>query len=294
MAYIRFFERPAFRNAVLIVAFAGWNDASQVATWAARYLVRRWSATKFAEIEPEEFYVFSETRPMVFVDKNSQRQIRWPANEFYHHRSRRASRDIIVLLGVEPNLKWQTFIETLMDLIKEGKVELVVTLGGLLAAVPHSLPVRLTGSTTDPRLLEQLNDLRVAGSRYQGPTGITGVLNSACQREGIPTASIWGNVPHYLSIAPNLKVSAAILRRLNALLDLNLDLSRVEAMATRFDARVAQAVAGNAEIAAYVRQLEELGQQAEEEIGPQEELPSGEVLIKELEEFLRQQRGDTG
>ncbi|MBI4498503.1 MAG: PAC2 family protein [Chloroflexi bacterium] len=294
MAYLQIHrEPPALRDPVLIVAFAGWNDASEVATWSARYLVQQWAATQFAEIDGEEFYVFSELRPHVRLDSAGQRFITWPANEFYYHRSTRAGRDFLVLLGIEPQLKWKTFITTVLDVVRRFDVRIVFTLGGLLAAVPHSVPARLTASSTDASFAERLADLRTRGPGYQGPTGIVGVLNSRCQQEGFATASMWGNVPHYLQATPNFKVAAAMLRRLDHVLDLKLNLASADALAARFEAQVAEAVERSPEIASYVRQLEEQAQEeAQEEATapPPPDLPSGDVLVQELEEFLRERR----
>ena len=290
MQYIRKFEHPKLRNPVLIAAFEGWNDASEVATWAARSLVRQWSATKFAEVDPEEFYVFTDTRPQVrWVEQ--QRTINWPANEFYYHQDPQGERDFVILIGIEPNLRWHTFVATIMEMLGEMQVSIVITLGGLLAAVPHTQPARLTGTATDPDLLKHLQEIKVNTSRYEGPTGIVGVLSNALNQAQIPTASLWGNVPHYLSAQPNVKVSLAMLRQLSKVLHLDLDLGRVERRAARFDTQVNEAVAANTEISSYVRQLEEQeGRVGEDTPSTFEELPSGEALVKELEEFLRQSR----
>ena len=294
MQYISKLEHPELRNPVLIAAFEGWNDASEVATWAARSLIRQWAAVKFAEVDPEEFYVFTETRPQVrWVEQ--QRTINWPANEFFYHQDPQGERDFIVLKGIEPNLRWRTFIETIMEMISEMHVSVVITLGGLLAAVPHTQPARLTGTATDPDLLKHLQEIRVNTSRYEGPTGIVGVLSNALNQAQIPTASLWGNVPHYLSAQPNVKVSLAMLRQLSKVLHLDLDLGRVERRAARFDTQVNEAVASNTEIASYVRQLEEQeGRVGEDTLPTTEELPSGEAMVKELEEFLRQSREPGG
>lgn len=293
MDYIQKLDHPRLQNPVFIAAFEGWNDASEVATWTARQLVRQWSAVKFAELDPEEFYVFTDTRPRVRWDGN-QRIIDWPANEFYYHQDSQLQRDFVVLLGVEPNLRWKTFTREMLSLIQEMQVSVAITLGGLLAAVPHTQPSRLTGTATDPDLLKRLNQIVTNTSRYEGPTGIVGTLTNAMNQEHIPTASLWGNVPHYLSARPNVKVSLAMLRQLERTLGLSLDLRRVERQAARFDVQVNEAVAGNTEIATYVRQLEEQQGRSGEEAAPTEELPSGEALVQELEEYLRRRQAQEG
>ncbi|MCX6020446.1 MAG: PAC2 family protein, partial [Chloroflexi bacterium] len=249
----------------------------------------------FAGIDPEEFYVFTEVRPHVRIVNGNQRKIDWPANDFFYHRSARTGRHYILLHGIEPQLHWQEFTNTIVDVAKQHQVKLVLTLGGLLAAVPHSQPARLTGSSSDLELNAQMLDLKSMGTPYQGPTGILGVLNTACNEAGIPTASIWGNVPHYLQASPNLKVASALLRRMDSLLSMRINLASADAMATRFDNQVAEAVARNPEIASYVHQLE--AQQEDETAEEQTptagaDLPSGEALVQELEEFLRRRQDD--
>lgn len=297
MSYLQIHQTPELRDPVLIAAFMGWNDASEVATWSVRYLIQQWAATRFASIDPEEFYVFTEVRPHVRIVEGGQRQIDWPGNDFYFHRSARTGRDYILLHGIEPQLHWKAYADTITEVALQHKVKLVLTLGGLLAAVPHSRPARLTGSSSDEELNAQMLDLRSRGPAYQGPTGIVGVVNTACNKAGLTTASIWGNVPHYLQATPNLKVAAAMLHRIDALLGMRINVASADAMATRFENQVAEAVARSPEIAGYVRQLEEqdAAEQAQEETRPAPgsgDLPSGEALVKELEEFLRRRQDD--
>ena len=293
MAHITYSDHPQLRNPIMLVSFEGWNDASEVATWTARFLVRQWAAPKLAEVDPEDFYVFTDTRPQVRISGENQRVIDWPSNAFYYHQDPQGDRDYVVLVGIEPNLKWNTFVDSMMEVIQKAGVSVVLTLGGLLAPVAHTQPPRLTGTATDPDLLDHLQETGVTTSRYEGPTGIVGVLNSALLKAGIPTASLWGNVPHYLSARPNIKVSLAMLRQLNRVFHLDMDLRRVERQASRFEAQVNEAVAGNAEITAYVQKLEEaIGRSGEEDTTPPTELPSGEAVVRELEEFLRRKQGE--
>lgn len=295
MEHVLFSELPELRDPILLLAFTGWGDASEVATWSANYLKKEWAATKFAEIDPEEFFVFTETRP---TSKwvNDQRTIVWPATEFYYHRSPGHDNDFILGIGSEPNLRWKAFTAAMMDVIQRTGTTAVITLGGLLAAVPHTHPARLTGTATEPNLREKLPHLTQRAGRYEGPTGIVGVLNTVLTENQVPFASLWGNVPHYLAASPNIKVALGMLRQLDKGLELSLDLSRVERQAVRFETQVNQAVADNSEITTYVRKLEEeQGLVGVEEPAtaatPHEDLPSSDVLLQDLEEYLRRQRG---
>ncbi|MBM2826643.1 MAG: hypothetical protein HW403_707 [Dehalococcoidia bacterium] len=293
MDYIKIRETPTLRDPILITAFTGWNDAGEVGTWCARFLIRQWSAVRFAEIDPEEFYVFTDIRPWARTGRSGRRRVHWPANQLYYHKSESGSRDFIILLGIEPQLKWKSYVNSIMELGRQLNVSLLVSLGGFLAAVPHTSPPRLTGSTTDTNLLEHLSPPRRPG--YQGPTGIVGVMSTTWGDEGMPTASIWGNVPHYLQVSPNLKVAVGLVERLNQVLDLNLDMVEAHQMAAQFGQQVEDVVQKNPDLVAYVRQLEEQEGRSGLEIAgtaelSEEELPSGEAMVKDLEEFLRRRR----
>lgn len=300
MDYVRILESPHLREPVMIAAFAGWNDASNVATFAARFLVQQWQARKMAEVDPEEFYVFTETRPQVYIAGRFERKIEWPANEFFYHIDEAGKRDYVILVGIEPQLKWRTFSETIISLAKMHNISTLVSLGGLIADVPHTLPARLSGTSNSQRLAQRLRQLGVEPTRYQGPTGIVGVLGSAFAHAGIPSGSIWGSVPDYLSASPNVKVSLAILERLKSLFDLSLDLTEIRAMERQFDAQVSAALAENPEVKAYVEDLEQrergLGFEEtdedsdEEPPAEQDRLPSGDVIVQELEDFLRRRQ----
>ena len=288
MECLRIGDPPQLRDPALILAFSGWSDAGQAATGAARYLVNAWSAERLGDVDPEEFYNFTEQRPNIRVLDGMLREIEWPANECYYYRSS-GPRDFVLLIGVEPHLRWRTFADAVMELISRCGVTLAVTLGGLLADVPHSRPVRVTGGSSDELLLARLQSVVVTGSRYEGPTGITGVLGDRFRRKGLATATIWANVPHYINAAANPKAVAALLERLDVLFDLNLDLIELQDAGARFEREVSEAVAADTEAAAYVRQLEE---QADAEAVQQERpsLPSGDTIVRELEEFLRRRR----
>jgi proteasome assembly chaperone (PAC2) family protein len=277
------------RRPVLITAFSGWNDAAEAATTAARYLATSFQAEKFAEIDPEEFYHFGLSRPYVRYKSGSEteREIVWPATEFSLARAG-LSRDLIVAVATEPHLKWRTYCANVLELARRCETTLVLTLGALLAEVPHTRPVRISGSASDPELAAQLG---VRPSRYEGPTGIVGVLNTACREQGLATASVWANVPHYVSGIENPKAALALVQRTLALLNLQADLGDLEEASRQYDQNLAEIVAQNAKIKAYVAKLE--SRDAEEQ--PAEptqgsDLPPASELVAEIEQFLRQQQ----
>jgi proteasome assembly chaperone (PAC2) family protein len=299
--YISTYASPELRNPVLIAAFAGWNDASEAATFAARVLIQQWQARKLAEIDPEEFFVFTDSRPHVRMVGRFQRRVDWPANEFYYHSDPDADRDYVVLVGTEPQLKWRTFTQAVLAFCRQQGIKTVVTLGGLVADVPHTLPVRLSGLGSPAWLGRKMRQAGIAPTRYEGPTGIVGVLNSTAVRRRLATASLWATSPEYLSASPNPKVALALLEALQTLLDLRVDLTDLRSLEAQFDRQVAEIVAEDTELQDYVRQLEEQVQaeeagrlEAEERRLRQEPLPSGEELVREVEEFLRRRRPRQG
>ena len=296
LEHIVLHERPDLAKPVLITAFAGWNDASEVASSAVRFLIKRFSAPKFASVDADDFFVFTETRPTVKVGEGGRRRIEWPANDLFYARDVSGGHDLVMLVGVEPQLHWKTFASSVLDLAKSLDVSLIVSLGGLLADVPHTVSPRITGSATQPEAQSKLLGLGVHASTYEGPTGIVGVIGVAARERAIPTASIWGNVPHYISATGNPSITAAILRRVAVLLDLDLNLAELERQGVAFDAQVSEAIAKNPEVAEYVRRLEAkegTGRSeppVEEKPEPSGELPSSESLIQDLEDFLKKQR----
>ena len=290
MEHLRFAidDLPPLRDPVLFLAFAGWSDAGQAATGAARFLVNAWSATKLADLDPEEFYNFAEQRPHIRLLDGMLREIDWPANECYFYTAP-GPRDFVFLIGVEPHLRWRTFSDSVVRLVERCGVRLAFTLGGLLADVPHTRPVRVTGASTDELLQARLQGLVMTGSRYEGPTGITGILGDRFRRIGLPSATMWANVPHYINATANPKATAALLQRLDSLFELGLDLAELQGAALQFEREVSEAVSGDADASAYVRQLEEQAD-AEQVREERPQLPSGDVIVRELEEFLRRQR----
>jgi predicted ATP-grasp superfamily ATP-dependent carboligase len=277
------------RRPILIMAFPGWNDAAEAASTAVRYLATGFQAEKFAEIDPEEFYHFGLTRPLVRYNAANEREIVWPATEFSVTRSASLPRDIIVGVAAEPHLRWKTYCATVIELARRCGVTLVLTLGALLAEVPHTRPVRLSGTATDPELRALIG---ARPSRYEGPTGIVGVLNIACRERGLPTASLWANVPHYISGIENPKATLALVKRVLTLLSATLDLSDLDEAVKQFDQNLAEIVAQNTKIAGYVAKLEKAAPEEEEttDSGDQGELPPASQLVAEIEQFLRQQR----
>ncbi|HWQ24854.1 MAG TPA: PAC2 family protein [Gaiellaceae bacterium] len=289
---LRVFERPVLERPVLIGAFKGWSDGGQAATLAAGYLARLWGARKFAEIDPELFVDFQATRPHVTLDEGQTRRIEWPENAFFRARIPEAGRDAVLLVGVEPNYRWRTFSELVVDLARELRVELVVTLGALLADVPHTRPAPVTGAATEPRLVEELG---LQLSRYEGPTGIVGVLLDACRRAGVPSVSLWAAVPHYVSLAPSPRAARALCERLAGVLGIEIDVAELAEAEEAYVEQVSQAVASDADTAAYVEELEQRADSLDwlEEAGG---LPSGEALADEIARFLRERErnGDAG
>jgi proteasome assembly chaperone (PAC2) family protein len=278
------------RRPVLITAFSGWNDAAEAPTTAARYLASSFQAEKFAEIDPEEFYHFGLTRPQVRYkdDAATEREIVWPATEFSVARVTDLPRDLIFAVATEPHLKWRTYCATMLELARRCEATLVLMLGALLAEVPHTRPVRISGSASDPELAARLG---VRPSRYEGPTGIVGVLNTACREQGIATASVWANVPHYVSGIENPKAALALVQRALTLLNVQADLADLEEASRQFDQNLAEIVAQNAKIKAYVAKLESRDtKETEPEVAPGSDLPPASELVAEIEQFLKQQR----
>jgi predicted ATP-grasp superfamily ATP-dependent carboligase len=286
MAELRILQQPTLVRPVLIASFRGWNDGAQGATLAGGYLAKKWEAERFADIDPEGFFDFQATRPHVSLVDEYTRRIQWPETAFYHARIEDIERDAVLLLGVEPSLRWRTFSGLITGLAKELGVEMVVSLGSLLADVPHSRPAPVTGSASDHELVAKLG---LQTSRYEGPTGIVGVLHDACRRVGIPSVSLWAAVPHYVSLTPSPRAALALCERLGELLGANVDTAELSQAVEGYVEQVSEAVAADAETAAYVEELE----QRADAIDP-EELPSGDALAAELTRFLRQREQQNG
>jgi len=269
------------RRPVLVAGFEGWNDAASAASEAAGWLTRQFGATKMASMDPEEHFDFQSARPTVELVDGVTRDLTWPANEFFAVPV--DARDLVVLRGVEPNLRWPSFCREVLGVASETGCEMVVTLGALLADVPHTRPVRVTGATTDPELMASLHLQR---SRYEGPTGIVGVLHDTARATGVASASLWAPVPHYVSTPPNPLATRALLDRLAQLLGTAFELGDLDELSQAWQTRVDEVVSQDDDVRSYVGQLEErYDTEAETDI------PSGEGLADEVEQFLRD-RGD--
>jgi predicted ATP-grasp superfamily ATP-dependent carboligase len=285
MTELTFESRPQLDRPVLIAAFRGWNDGGQGASLAGAYLARAWAATEFASIDPETFYDFQATRPMVSLVDGYSRKIDWPENTFLHAPMPGSGRDAIILLGVEPNLRWRTFSELITGVARDFDTELVLTLGSLLADVPHTRPSPVTGSANDPELIDRLG---LQASRYEGPTGMVGVLHDACARAGLKSASLWAAVPHYVSLTPSPRAAKALVDRLADLLDADVDTAELDDAAESYAQQVSEAVAADEETQSYVQDLE----RRVDELGDVDDLPSGDTLAAELTRFLREREND--
>jgi proteasome assembly chaperone (PAC2) family protein len=279
--------RPELKRPVLIAAFRGWNDGGQGASLGAAYLAKQWSAARFAEIEPEGFFDFQAVRPHVSLVDGETRRIDWPDNGFFHASVPGTDRDAVLLLGIEPNLRWRTFSGLVLELARDLGVEMLVTFGSLLADVPHTRPAPVTAAATDPALVAELG---LEASRYEGPTGIVGIVHDQCREAGIASVSLWAAVPHYVSLAPSPRAALALVRRFGELMRLDVDLGELEHAAEEYAEQVSEAVSTDAETAAYVEELE----QRVDALTPEGDIPSGESLAAELSRFLRERDEENG
>jgi len=275
-------ERPELRSPVLVAAFAGWNDAAGAATTALETAGGTLESQVVAAIDPEDFYDFQVNRPSIRLTDGQARHVDWPQNALVAVRAPTAERDLVLLSGVEPNLRWRTFSEAILDACQAMGVELMVTLGALIADVAHSRPVPITGLASDPDLVERLG---LSRSNYEGPTGIVGILHDQCRRRGLASASLWAAVPHYVAAVPNPKAALALLRRLEGLTGVAVEASELEDAIGRFDEQVDRAVDANPEIRELVTRLEA---EQEETFGLGQDVPSGDSIAREFQRFLRQ------
>jgi predicted ATP-grasp superfamily ATP-dependent carboligase len=283
-------HRPdGLRAPALVCAFKGWNDAADAASSAVAFVGSQLGARRFAHIDPEEFFDFQAARPTVSLVDGRTREITWPAVELYEARVPRAPRDLLLLAGIEPSMRWRTFSAAVVDLAEALGVQLVVTLGALLADVPHTRPVSITGFSSDEDMVERL-DLQAA--TYEGPTGIVGVLHSACQEAGIPSASLWAAVPHYVAAAPNPKAALALTRKLERVVGITVDATELEQATGEYERQIALAVQSDPEVQAFVERLERASED-DEPPADASDLPSGDVIAREFQRFLRQ-RGPEG
>ena len=279
-------EPPQLRSPILVCAFAGWNDAANAASAALEAVAASLDGDVVARIDPEEFYDFQVNRPTISLVEGQTRQIDWPENELLTVSVPTADRDLVLLSGVEPNIRWRTFADAILTVAERLGVRMVITLGALIADVAHTRPVPITGLASDPNLVEQLG---LSRSSYEGPTGIVGVVHDACRRREITSASLWAAVPHYVAAVPNPKAALALLRRLEGLTGIAVEASELEDATGRFEEQVDHAVSANPEIEELVRNLEAA---QEGEFDPTREVPSADDIAQEFQSFLRQRGTD--
>lgn len=272
---------PDLRDPILIAAFEGWNDAGDAATIATRQLIERFDATPLVDIDPERYFDFSATRPIVHLDEDRRRGISWPENQLLAARVPAASRDVVLLLGLEPQLQWRRFCHQVLEVARSLDASMVVTLGALLADVPHSRPVQIYGAAEDPTLQAQLD---LAPSTYEGPTGIVGALTTEAAEAGFPTATFWASVPSYVPGAPSPKAALALLHQVCEVLGTTVFVTDLEIAAASYERQVDELVAEDDDTAEYVRDLEAAWDEADEDDGLEDD---PELLVAEVEEFLR-------
>jgi proteasome assembly chaperone (PAC2) family protein len=276
---------PELRSPMLVCAFRGWNDAAAAASTALETVAGSLDADVIAQLDPEEFFDFQANRPTITLTEGQTRHIEWPENTLLAARAPAAPRDLLLLDGTEPNLRWRTFADSIAGAAHRMGVDTVITLGALLAEVSHTLPVPITGIASDPELVDELDLQR---SNYEGPTGITGVVHDSCRRAGMRSASLWAAVPHYVAAVPNPKAALALLRRLEELTGVAVDPGELEDETSSYEEQVGRAVAANPEIEELVTRIEE--EQAEG-LGDEEDVPSADTIARDFQRFL-QQRGD--
>ena len=284
--YVNMERRPELERPVLIAGFTGWNDAAEAASLAVRTMGEQWEARRFGAFEGEEFFDYQTTRPQIKLVEGVTRTVEWPENELSATEARVGAlggTGAILLSGPEPNFRWRAFSQAVVNLARDFDVRLVVTLGALLADVPHSRPVSVAANAQDPSLVENLG---LTASRYEGPTGITGVLHRYCASKDLPSVSFWASVPHYLSSVPSAPAALALLQSLSNLLGTTFDTTHLNSTSEDYQRQVSVAVAQDSDLASYVRMLEER-YDAQTESG-ERNLPSGDELARELERFLRE------
>jgi proteasome assembly chaperone (PAC2) family protein len=271
-------DLPALRSPILIAAFEGWNDAGDAASGAVEHLEQAWDAQHVAAIDPDDFYDFQVNRPTVSLVDGITRRITWPTTRVSVCRLPDSARDVVLIRGLEPNMRWRGFCEELVTIAAQLGVELVVTLGALLADSPHTRPVPVSGTASDP---ETMREMGLERSRYEGPTGIVGVFQDMCGHAGLPAISFWAAVPHYVSQPPCPKATLALLRRVEDLLDLPVPLGELPERARTWERSVDELAAEDSDVAEYIASLEQRE--------PEVDLPeaSGEAIAKEFERYLK-------
>ncbi|MFZ9100428.1 MAG: PAC2 family protein [Candidatus Planktophila sp.] len=278
---------PQLRSPVMVVAFSGWNDAGEAATGAASHLLGCWTEPQYdvvpeliAEVDPEEFYDFQVNRPTVFVNDSSVRSLTWPGTSVFALVTPSLPHDFIVVKGVEPSMKWKTFTSDLLDLADDCEVDLIISMGAMLADTPHSRPITVSGSGAHPDIAKRLG---VEISRYEGPTGILGVIQDSCLRRGLDAISLWAAIPHYASNSPSPKASLALINALEDFLEISIPQGSLPAEAHEWENEVTALAKEDSDVAEYVKALEE----SKDAVDIPE--ATGESIARELERFLRRQ-----
>lgn len=289
MTAVDWSARPSLRSPVLVCAFTGWNDAGEAASAALSFLRESFEASPVATIDCEDFFDFTETRPTIRLEGGVSRVIDWPQTSFHAAEVPGAEHDLVLLHGAEPQLRWRSYSRSVVEVARELGVTMVISLGALLADVPHSRPVSITGLASEESLVEELDFGR---SDYEGPTGIVGVLHEACGRAGMPSASLWASVPHYVAAAPNPKAALALIRRFEGLAGLVVEASELEGAAEQYERQVTAAVASDPDVKAFVEKLEESMDAAGDEEQFPRGIPSGDAIARDFQKFLRQTKPD--
>ncbi len=278
---------PQLRSPVMVIAFSGWNDAGEAATGATSHLLGCWTEPQYdvvpeliAEVDPEEFYDFQVNRPTVFVDDSSVRSLTWPGTSVFALATPSLPHDFIVVKGVEPSMKWKTFTSDLLDLADDCEVDLIISMGAMLADTPHSRPITVSGSGAHPDIAKRLG---VEISRYEGPTGILGVIQDSCLRRGLDAISLWAAIPHYASNSPSPKASLALINALEDFLEISIPQGSLPAEAHEWENEVTALAKEDSDVAEYVKALEE----SKDAVDIPE--ATGESIARELERFLRRQ-----
>ena len=287
MDVLRWSERPQPRNPILVCAFKGWNDAGESASAAVGLLIANLEARQVAEIDPEEFFDFTAVRPTIRLEEGLARVVEWPTTTIHIAEIPGADRDLVLLQGVEPSLRWRGFCEAILELARVLGVEMVVSLGALLADIPHTRPTSITGIASDEKLVERMG---LSRSNYEGPTGVVGVLQSACAAADLPAVSLWASVPHYVAAAtPNPKAALALVRKVEGIAGVAVDAGELEDATVDYERQVTAAVASDADVRAFVEQLEEAMDEQDDGTPPAPRIPSGDTIARDFQRFLRQQ-----
>jgi proteasome assembly chaperone (PAC2) family protein len=289
MDRIEWSERPALKSPLIVTAFKGWNDAGEAATAALGFLIDSFDATEVGRIDPEEYYDFTAVRPTVRLSEGRTRVIEWPENSLHAAHVSGAEHDLLLLQGSEPSLRWRQFTGLVVEAARELDAHMVITLGALLADVPHTRPVPMTGIASDDALVERLGYER---STYEGPTGIVGVLHHACAKAGVASVSLWASVPHYVAAAPNPKAALALIRSFEGVAGVAVEARDLEESAEDYERQVSAAVASDPEVKSFVERLEQTLDEAQPDMPP-DRIPSADSIARDFQRFLRQ-RGPGG